>query len=203
MILELVVSTTDADGSPRFSPMGVIVPDDFCWTKKKQIVELRPFSPSRTLDNLRRNPVASLQMVADTAVFAGCLLKYHSQAEIEKEYRNLKTCLTWTERSSGIFVLDSATVGTQVHVLSFQEGDPQVSVTCRTKDHFLGKPFVGWNRAKHAIIELVILGTRTDRIPKRTIQQRMEDLVPVIQRTGSSEDQKVLDFLLTWFGALV
>ena len=62
-IVETIVTTLDADGTPYIAPLGLIADGDN-WI-------IAPFRPSRTLANLERTPFAVASHTDDVRVFAG------------------------------------------------------------------------------------------------------------------------------------
>ncbi len=65
VIRESIVITTDADNRPHIAPLGLIEePGGFI---------AAPFTPSRTLDNLRARPFLTASVTDDVRVYAGAL----------------------------------------------------------------------------------------------------------------------------------
>ena len=65
LIVETIVTTRSLAGEVHIAPLGLIAEGEN-WI-------IAPFAPSRTLDNLRENPVAVANHVDDVRIFAGCL----------------------------------------------------------------------------------------------------------------------------------
>ena len=53
MIYEVIISTMNEDGSSHVAPMGV--------SQKADFVVLKPFKPSKTLDNILTQKIASYE----------------------------------------------------------------------------------------------------------------------------------------------
>ncbi|MEQ8663761.1 MAG: DUF447 family protein, partial [Gammaproteobacteria bacterium] len=65
MIYEGIITTTNADGSAHVTPMG--------FRRSEDELEVAPFRPSQTLDNLQARPHAVMNLVDDVRIVAGCL----------------------------------------------------------------------------------------------------------------------------------
>src|SRR5690349_7613777 len=65
MIYESIVTTSSASGETHVAPMGIRREGDF--------IILKPFKPSRTLDNVLATRCAVVNFTTDTRVFAGCV----------------------------------------------------------------------------------------------------------------------------------
>jgi hypothetical protein len=57
------------------------------------------------------------------------------------------------------------------------------------------RPFFGFNRAKHAVIEAAILATRTNLLPPDQIRDQLSRLQPLIDKTGGPAEHGAFDFL--------
>ena len=65
MIYEVIISTINEDGSFHIAPMGVSQEADF--------IVLKPFKPSKTLENILTQKTAVMNIVTDVRVFAGAV----------------------------------------------------------------------------------------------------------------------------------
>jgi hypothetical protein len=54
------------------------------------------------------------------------------------------------------------------------------------------RDFGGFNRAKHALLELAILASRLHLLPTETVQQALTHYQPLVDKTGG------LDEILAW-----
>jgi hypothetical protein len=50
------------------------------------------------------------------------------------------------------------------------------------------RPFFGWNRAKHAVLEAAILATRVAVLPIRGILEELERLAAPVKRTAGPDE---------------
>ena len=66
---------------------------------------------------------------------------------------------------------------------------------CRIVHSGVQRPFFGFNRAKHAVIEAAILATRTHLLSADEIQEQIGRLVPLIDKTAGDQEQAAFAFL--------
>ncbi len=66
---------------------------------------------------------------------------------------------------------------------------------CRVVESRVLRPFFGFNRAKHAVIEAAILATRVDLIPPGEIREQFERLRPLIDKTAGPIESESFQLL--------
>lgn len=66
---------------------------------------------------------------------------------------------------------------------------------CRITQSETVRPFFGFNRAKFAVLEAAILGTRTHMIPQEEINQSIDRLRVLVDKTGGDQEHAAFDFL--------
>jgi hypothetical protein len=57
------------------------------------------------------------------------------------------------------------------------------------------RDFLGFNRAKHAVVEAAILATRTAFLPAAEIRDGFRRLLPLVEKTGGPAEQRAFEFL--------
>ncbi len=174
-ILESVVTTRDASDRTHIAPMGVRVLD--------RRLLLKPFRPSRTLENLQREGCAVVNRPDDIRVYAGCLTDRRewpvTSAEIVPCQR-LASCLSHAE----------------VEVERFDDDPTRPTFTCKVVHEVAHAPFQGYNRAQAAVIELAILVSRLDRLPSEKIHNEIEYLEIAIQKTAGETELEAWRWLM-------
>lgn len=167
MILETVVSTRNPDGGAHFSPMGYR-------TEGEQTI-LSPFAPSRTLENLRREPVAVLNFTDDVSVIAGCLTGRRDWPKVE------------TNEISG-WRLSDTLAHRELRLVHMVDDKVRPTFVYRTECECMHAPFKGFNRAQAAVIEAAILFTRLDWLPPEKVSDEMEYLKIAIDKTAGHKE---------------
>lgn len=179
MILESIVTTVDPAGRVNVAPMGPRVDDEAC----RQFV-LRPFDSSRTFANLTSSGRAVVHVTDDVSLFAKAAVgRIEPEGLVEPidqgDWWRLRDCHRWFA----------------VEVESVSDERPRADVRCRVVRSETVRPFFGFNRAKHAVIEAAILATRTHLIAPETIDQQLEWLQPLVDKTAGPAEREAFDFL--------
>ena len=175
VIYETVVTTVSTEGVPHVVPLGVRYQQD--------LVVLMPFKPSATLDNVCATGHAVLNIVTDMRVFAGCvtgrkswpLLPAHTIGGVRLAAALSHVELRLVERQDDAQrpVLRMARVHTETHA-----------------------PFIGFNRAKMAVLEGAILVSRLHMLPASKIDTEMNHLQIAIDKTAGPEEREAWDWLI-------
>lgn len=181
MILESLVTTVSADGDVNLAPMGPIVDDQL--TK----FTLRPFHPSTTLNNLQATRRAVVHVSDNAAMFGRCVLG------------TLPALPNMLSIHSGDFwVLEDCCRYFAVEVNDWKDDDLRPTVECRVIETGERRPFFGFNRGKHAVLEAAILATRKHLLPRQQLLDQFEQLQILVDKTASAEDKQVFAELKTY-----
>jgi uncharacterized protein len=178
MIFECIVTTINSDRSIQISPMGPEVND--LWTE----FELRPFEPSKTLENLDRNRSGVIHIFDRALIFAEAVV---NRPISSSDYRD-------AEKVDGMILNDSCRAF-EFEVTSLHRAGNRASVQCRVVAEHNHRPYDGMNRARNAIVEASILASRIMFIPAETITDQFQMLKPIVQRTGSIEEVNAFQLL--------
>jgi len=174
-ILESIVTTLGEDDQTHLAPMGVHRAD-------KRLL-LKPFRPSRTLDNLQQHGFAVVNRPDDVRVYAGCLTGRRDWPLCSADLipcQRLAACLSHAE----------------VEVVDFEEDELRPTFSCKIVHEVAHEPFQGYNRAQSAVIELAILTSRLDRLPEKKIRREIDYLNIAIEKTAGAREQEAWDWLM-------
>jgi hypothetical protein len=177
-ILEGIVTTLNADGSANISPMGPIVDDalDRLW--------LRPFQTSTTYQNLKRTGVGVFHLTDDVELFA--------QAAVDQP--DPLPQLRPAEGISGVILADACR-WFAFEIESLDDSANRTSIVARVVDRGVQRDFLGFNRAKHAVLEAAILATRVHLLDAAEIQAEFARLATTIEKTGATAEHRAFNFL--------
>ena len=175
-IRESIITTLHEDGSTHIAPMGVHVLDNH--------LMLAPFKPSATLNNLLRNGSATINYTDDVRVFAGCMTGR----------RDWPT--TPTEKIEGTRLLDCL-AHTEVEIDKHEDDELRPRFYCKPVYEKSHKPFHGFNRAQSAVIELAILASRLDMLPKDKINSEIEYLKIGLNKTAGDKEAEAWRWLMS------
>lgn len=188
MILESIVTSVNRAGELNVAPMGPRV-DQMPSSEAPQdaIFTLRPFESSRTFQNLIETRKAVIHVTDDVELFAKAAvdaidpeLAIQWVRPIEgTPWRVLRDCHRWFA----------------VSIESIHGEGPRRDMRCRVEQSAVVRPFFGFNRAKHAVIEAAILATRTHLLPIESIDGELSRLQPLIDKTAGPSEQKAFEFL--------
>ena len=179
MIREAIVTTLKPDGGAHMVPLGLIADGDG-WI-------IAPFRPSPTLDNLELTPFAAASHVEDVRVFAGLLTGRRDWP--------LAPCA-----HIPVPRLADAVSHLELAVTHRSEDARRPRLHCRVLAQTSHRPFGGHNRAKLAVIELAILSTRLQMLPRDKVESEMAYLAIAVGKTAGPEEEEAWEWLVAKIG---
>lgn len=175
MIYEGVVVTATPALVAHITPLG--------FRERGGVVELAPYLPSVTHDNLRLHPYAVMNLCDDVRVIAGCLTGRRDwplvRATAVAGWR-LRDCLAHRELAVDTFI----------------EDDSRPRFRCRVVHEEVHGPFRGFNRAQAAVLEAAILVSRLDRLPPAQVEVELHHLQTAIDKTAGDAEREAWQWLL-------
>ena len=188
MILESIVTSIDDSARVNIAPMGPRVLGDWSGDSCKDIdIVLRPFNTSRTYRNLLDTHRAVVHVTDDVQLFAKAAVDAIDAEEVEQLVQQIDDTAWWRLRDCHRWFA--------IEVESISSGEPRVDMHCRVVQMGRVRPFFGFNRAHHAVIEAAILATRTHVLPPDEIRDQISRLRPLIDKTGGSTEHSAFEFL--------
>ncbi len=178
MILEGIVTTVNADGTANISPMGPLVDEEIT-----QFV-LRPYTTSRTYQNLKRTGQGVLHVTDDVEMLAHAAV--HRLDPPPK--------LAKAKKVAG-FVLVEACRWYEFQVRSLDDHSERTTIACQVVAHGRIRDFFGFNRAKHAVVEASILVTRIEFLPAEQIVDDFRRLAVLVDKTAGPQERRAFQFL--------
>ena len=174
MIVETIVTTLDPDGVINFAPMGVEWGDE--------IIVLKPFLETTTFRNLTATNTAVVNLTDDAMLFA--------QGAISSPQ------LPWVPAAvvRGA-VLEAACSWRELQVSSIDATPPRSRIECRVVHQGSRREFIGFNRARNAILEAAILATRTHLLPPEQIRSDFERLQVIVDKTAGPREREAMELL--------
>lgn len=188
MILESIVTSVDAGARVNIAPMGPRVVGDWAGVNCQDMtLILRPFNSSRTYHNLITTRKAVVHVTDDAELFAKAAVNAIESNDVDKLVQQIPGTAWWRLRDCHRWFA--------VDVESISSEEPRVDMHCRVVEMGIVRPFFGFNRAKHAVIEAAILATRTHVLPADEIRSEIDRLEPLIDKTGGSAEHNAFEFL--------
>ncbi len=178
MIVEGLVTSLDANGRVNIAPMGPVVQGDY------DRLLLRPFQPSSTFSNLAATRCGVFHVVDRVDVIAKAAIgRLDALPETEPAKRVLGVvlvdCCRWFE-----FTVDSV-----------DATEPRSRMPCSVIHTAERRPFCGFNRARHAILEAAIIATRVHLLPKSEVAAAFQFLEPAVAKTGDESERDLFAML--------
>ncbi len=186
MILEALVTTRNPDGTPHLAPMGPRVADgrpDADWRSLTSF-QLRPFNTSHTYQNLRRHPEGVLHVIDDVLLLARAAV---GRVEPLPELRPAAEVQGW--------IIADACRWYEFRITACDDRSERVVLDAAVLTCGPGRDWFGFNRARHAILELAILATRVHLLPREQIEADLARYATWVEKTGGSREHEALAFL--------
>lgn len=174
-IVETVVTTTDATGTPHIAPLGLIEEGEG-WI-------IAPFKPSRTLENLIANPFAVASHPDDVRVIAGCVTGRRDWPTVSADVVN------------GVR-LTNAVSHWELAVERITEDEVRPRFHCKRVHAASHQPWGGYNRAEAAVLELAVLTTRLSMLPAEKIDAELAYLEIAITKTAGERELEAWGWLM-------
>ena len=174
MILETILTTLGPTGVVNCAPMGVEWGDD-------EIV-IKPFLETATLRNLRATGAGVVNLTDDVMLFAQAAL-------FDVQFPVLPAAVV-----RGV-VLEAACSWREVEVRTIDATPPRARVVTAVVHRGVGREFLGFNRARHAVLEAAILATRMHLLPAEEIRAEFARLQTLVDKTAGPREREAMALL--------
>ena len=174
MIIESIVTTIAADGAVNCAPMGVEGGDE--------TIVLKPFLDTATYRNLVATRAAVINLVDDVRVFARAAISspvYPTVPAAAVRGVRLADCCSWRE----------------VEVRSLDSTPPRSRIETAVAHRGVQREFIGFNRARHAVLEAAIYATRLHLLPRAFIASEFERLQVIVEKTAGPDEREAMALL--------
>jgi hypothetical protein len=174
VIVETIVTSIDASGAINFAPMGVEWGDD--------IIVLKPFLETSTFRNLNVTRTAVVNLTDDSMLFA-------QGAISSPQFPYVPASVV-----KGV-VLEAACSWRELEVMTIDPTPPRSRIEARVVHQGQKREFIGFNRAKHAVLEAAILATRTHLLPADQIREEFTRLQVLVDKTAGPREREAMELL--------
>jgi uncharacterized protein len=174
VIVETIVTSLAPDGAVNFAPMGVEWGED--------ALVLKPFLETTTFRNLSAGGAAVVNLTDDVMLFARAALSDPQFPAVPAQVVH------------GV-VLEAACSWREVEVVRVDATPPRSRIDTRVVHRGFRREFIGYNRARHAVLEATILATRTHLIPAEQIRSELARLQVIVDKTAGSREQEAMAFV--------
>lgn len=174
MIIETIVTSLAPDGAINFAPMGVE------WGEDSLV--LKPFLETTTFRNVSGSGAAVVNLTDDVMLFAQAAISSPQFPAFPAEVVH------------GV-VLDAACSWRELEVVRIDDTPPRSRIETRVVHRGRRREFLGFNRARHAVLEAAILATRTHLIPADQIREELAKLQVIVDKTAGPREQEAMALL--------
>lgn len=184
MIIESIVTTQNAAGAVNVAPMGVE------WPADSGVLILKPFLDTTTFRNVRETGAAVVNLTDDVRVYARAALSVPGEPDPTSPAVIV----------DGV-VLDAACSWHEVEVVAVDATPPRARIEARVVHHGTRREFLGFNRARHAVLEATILATRLHLIPHDQVLTQVQQLQVLVDKTAGPRELEAWTVVTTYINS--
>ena len=176
MIIEAIVTTLDASGAVNIAPMGVE------WDGGAAAPVLKPFIETTTYRNIMATGAAVLNLIDDVSVFARAAIGNPDYPVVPAVAVNgvvLRDACSWRELS----------------VRSVDSTPPRSRIETTVVHRGLRREFIGFNRARNAVLEAAIYATRVHLLERTFLEAELGRLQIIVDKTAGPVEQEAMAIL--------
>jgi hypothetical protein len=180
VIIESIITSMAADGAINFAPMGVEWGD--------AMIVLKPFLETTTFRNVRETRVAVVNITDDVMLLA--------QGAISSPQ------FPWVPATvvRGA-VLEAACSWRELEVVTIDDTPPRSRIEARVVHRGFRREFIGFSRARFAVLEAAILATRTHLLPAEEIRADFARLQVIVDKTAGPREREAMAMLTEYVRA--
>jgi uncharacterized protein len=169
MIIETIFSTLDERGKPNFAPMGIE------WSEDAVIV--RPFRTSQTYRNLLSGGHGVANFSDNVLSFVQCAL-----------YDEILPSFPAVTVPGAVF--QDTCSWLELAVVSGGGSEGRAEFRCQVRHRGRHRDFLGFCRARNAVIEAAIMATRLTLYKRDQVDDILKQCMKVIEKTGSEIEKQ-------------
>lgn len=164
----------DEAGRVNCAPMGVE------WGE--ETIVLKPFIETATYRNVTATRTAVVNLTDDVRVFASAAIanpEYPTTAAVVVRGVVLADCCAWRE----------------VEARSIDSTPPRSRIETAVVHRGFNREFIGFNRARHAVLEAAIYATRLHLLERAFIEAEMTRLQTIVDKTAGDHEREAMALL--------
>jgi uncharacterized protein len=173
VIIETIVTTKSGSGEVNVAPMGV----EWDPSIDDATIVLKPFLETATYRNVTATGVAVINLVDDVRVFARAAISNPAYATVAGVV--LADCCSWRE----------------VTVTNVDSTPPRSRIVTTVVHRGTNRDFIGFNRARHAVLEAAIYATRVHLLPRDFLESEIDRLQVIVDKTAGPHEFEAMALL--------
>lgn len=178
MIIETIVTTMAVDGEVNCAPMGVEWNPDV----EPETIVLKPFLETATYRNVSATRAAVINLIDDVRVFAKAAIS-------NPAYRTVPA-----QTVRGVVLADACS-WRELEVTAIDSTPPRSRIETRTAYRGTRREFVGFNRARHAVLETAIYATRVHLLARDFLLSELQRLQVIVDKTAGPREFEAMALL--------
>lgn len=176
MIIETIVTTLDASGAVNIAPMGVE------WDGGDAPPVLKPFLETTTYRNVVATGAAVVNLIDDVGLFARAAIS------------NPEHPVVPAVAVKGV-VLRDACSWRELRVRSVDSAPPRSRIETTVAHRGVRREFIGFNRARHAVLEAAIYATRVHLLARDFLEGELARLQVIVDKTAGPVEHEAMALL--------
>jgi hypothetical protein len=181
VIVETIVTTISADGEVNCAPMGVE------WTPdvEPETIVLKPFLETATYRNVLATRTAVVNLIDDVRVFAKAAISNPAYETVPAHVVR------------GVALADACS-WRELEVTAIDSTPPRSRIDTRTVHRQVRREFIGFNRARHAVLETAIYATRVHLLAREYLLSEVERLQVIVDKTAGPREFEAMALLVEY-----
>ena len=181
MIVETIVTTVAANGDVNCAPMGVEWNPDAA----SEAIVLKPFLETATFRNVTATRTAVVNLIDDVRVFARAAIS-------NPQYQTVPAQVV-----HGVVLADACS-WRELEVVAVDSTPPRSRIETQTVHRGVKREFIGFNRARHAVLEAAIYATRVHLLAREFILSEIERLQVIVDKTAGPHEFEAMSLLVEY-----
>jgi hypothetical protein len=180
LVIESLVTTVAPDGTVNVAPMGVEWGDT--------TIVLKPFLDTTTFRNVSANRCAVVNLTDDVRLIARAAISnptYPTVPALVVPGVVLEDCCSWRE----------------LEVVAIDATPPRSRIETRVVHRGVKREFIGFNRARHAVLEAAIYATRLHLLPSDFIESELARLQVIVDKTAGAAEHEAMTLVVDFVRA--
>ena len=176
MIIETIVTTVDGNGAVNIAPMGVD------WDGGDAAPLLKPFLETTTYRNIMATGAAVVNLIDDVGLFARAAIgnpDYPVVQAVAVDGVVLREACSWRELT----------------VRSVDSTPPRSRIETSVAHRGVQREFIGFNRARHAVLEAAIYATRVHLLDRTFLEAELARLQIIVDKTAGPVEHEAMALL--------
>jgi hypothetical protein len=182
VIIETIVTTVAPDGAVNIAPMGVE------WDGGDGAPVLKPFLETVTYRNVAATGAAVVNLIDDVGLFARAAIS-------NPDYPVVPATVV-----HGV-VLRDACSWRELTVRSIDSTPPRSRIETHVAHRGVRREFIGFNRARHAVLEAAIYATRVHLLARDFLESELARLQVIVDKTAGPVERDAMALLADYIRA--